>query len=291
MRQKKKKARHAQPHASSASILLTACLLGGTTDLYAAILFNPVKGFPLTSPFSERYHPIHHAWRPHKGVDFGVPEGTRVYAANGGMVENHYDQGGFGYYIRVTDTGSGISTLYAHLSRVLISSGPVQAGTLIALSGNSGGSTAPHLHFEVRYNGQLTDPLNYLNAPGAATMARLGAARNLEFVQKTGQALPPYFSASITISGGQSGIVSAPTMAQPNLADQLDLADPLANNQQGAAGEMGIMALILAIVVIFTLTILFGVPILAKVSANLLLRAGSTAARQMAKAGQGIGSK
>ena len=108
--------------------------------------------------------------KPHGGVDFGVPIGTAVFAAADGTVENtSFEDGGFGNYIRMSDK-SGNELYYGHLDQKLVKGGTsVKAGDLIGYSGNSGGSTGPHLHFEVRNNGNKMDPLAYIAGAGSPT--------------------------------------------------------------------------------------------------------------------------
>lgn len=284
-----------QQHSRTRSItgLLVPLLAGGLSLGHApaapaVTLLTPVKSAPVTSPFSIRFHPIRHIWREHKGIDFGVPKDTSVYAAHGGILQRRpFDQHGFGNYVVIRDAASGISTLYGHLNSILVPDGPVVAGQRIALSGNTGGSSGPHLHFEVRIHDQLTDPLNIINAPGAGTMAQLGAARNQEYVRRTGKQLPPYFKTSITIAGGQAGTATAPTMGA---ADPEDQGDPgLANGSPDSPSTaQGAITVLLIVIVILMLGILIGLPLMAKLVANLMLRAGSAALRQAAKAGQGM---
>ncbi|MDR0885604.1 MAG: M23 family metallopeptidase [Clostridiales Family XIII bacterium] len=99
----------------------------------------------------------------HKGVDFTASVGTPVYAADSGVVVS-CEQDGSGYgNIIVVDHGGGIETAYAHLSAFTVSPGTrVMRGDQIASSGNTGRSTGPHLHFEVRINGTAVNPMQYL---------------------------------------------------------------------------------------------------------------------------------
>lgn len=117
----------------------------------------------VTSEFGNRIDPITGERRGHTGMDLAVPTGTPIRAALPGTVTvSTYNQGGYGYYIMI-DHGDGLSTLYGHCSQLLASVGrTVEAGDVIALSGSTGRSTGPHLHFEVRVNGQRTNPRSYL---------------------------------------------------------------------------------------------------------------------------------
>nr|WP_326184181.1 M23 family metallopeptidase [uncultured Oscillibacter sp.] len=117
----------------------------------------------VTSEFGYRSDPFTGKPKGHSGMDLAVPTGTPVRAALPGTVTvSAYNQGGYGYYIMI-DHGDGLSTLYGHCSQLLASVGrTVEAGDVIALSGSTGRSTGPHLHFEVRVNGQRTNPRGYL---------------------------------------------------------------------------------------------------------------------------------
>lgn len=124
-------------------------------------LAAPVNA-PITSDFGWRIHPIYGTRRLHAGTDFGVDEGTPVHAADGGVVVEAGWISGYGYTV-IIDHGNGMSTLYAHNSDVAVSPGQtVSKGQVVSYSGNTGGSTGPHLHFEVRINGEPTDPMGYL---------------------------------------------------------------------------------------------------------------------------------
>lgn len=116
----------------------------------------PVTNWNVTSNFGYRWG------RLHAGTDVGVPEGTTVRASRGGQVVTAGWVGGYGNCV-IIDHGDGVCTRYGHLSQVLVSVGQyVDQGEQIALSGNTGRSTGPHLHFEIRINGEPTDPLPYL---------------------------------------------------------------------------------------------------------------------------------
>ena len=117
----------------------------------------------VTSEFGNRRDPFTGERRGHTGMDLAVPTGTSVRAALPGTVTvSTYNQGGYGYYVMI-DHGNGLSTLYGHNSQLLARVGQtVEVGDVIALSGSTGRSTGPHLHFEVRINGERTNPRSYL---------------------------------------------------------------------------------------------------------------------------------
>jgi murein DD-endopeptidase MepM/ murein hydrolase activator NlpD len=117
----------------------------------------PVNG-PITAPFCEA-----RAWEAcHPGIDIGVPTGTPIRAADGGRVAIAGWVGGYGNYTCIQHTAS-LSTCYGHQSVLKVSVGQqVSQGQIIGLSGSTGHSTGPHLHFEVRINGAVTNPMNYL---------------------------------------------------------------------------------------------------------------------------------
>ena len=102
--------------------------------------------------------------RQHRGIDIAAPVGTPVRSAAAGRVETvGHDENGYGRYI-IIDHGRGMKTLYAHLQSTNLRRGQhVQSGDTVALSGDSGRSTGPHLHFEVRVNDKAADPLKYLS--------------------------------------------------------------------------------------------------------------------------------
>ena len=117
----------------------------------------------VTSEFGYRRDPFTGERRGHSGMDLAVPTGTSVRAALPGTVTvSTYNRGGYGYYVMI-DHGGGLATLYGHCSQLLARVGQtVEAGDVIALSGSTGRSTGPHLHFEVRVNGERTNPRSYL---------------------------------------------------------------------------------------------------------------------------------
>ena len=121
----------------------------------AAGFIWPLNGI-LTSGFGYRWG------RMHEGIDIAVAEGTPILAAASGTVIMAGYNGGYGNYTCI-DHGGGLSTCYAHQAGYAVTSGQsVGQGQVIGYSGNTGSSTGPHLHFEVRINGAATDPLGYL---------------------------------------------------------------------------------------------------------------------------------
>ena len=122
-------------------------------------LIWPVNG-PITSPYGPRNINGHYEFHP--GVDIGVPTGTPIRAAAAGTVTIAGPEGGYGNYTCI-DHGGGLSTCYGHQERFLVSTGQqVAQGQIIGLSDCTGYCFGPHVHFEVRINGQTTDPLGYL---------------------------------------------------------------------------------------------------------------------------------
>lgn len=123
----------------------------------------PVPGqYRITSHFGGRSDPITGVWSNHGGTDIAAPYGTPIVAANSGVVLIAGWNNSYGNYV-VIDHGGGISTLYGHSSKLLVSSGQaVVRGETIALIGSTGYSTGNHLHFEVRINGVRTQPMDYL---------------------------------------------------------------------------------------------------------------------------------
>lgn len=120
----------------------------------------PVNNGKITSDFGLRSDPFTAKASYHKGLDIAVNMGTPVVAAaSGKVIRAGYEKDGYGNFA-VVEHSSGFMTLYAHCSRVSVKTGDsVNAGQTIALSGSSGRSTGPHLHFEVRLHGTLLNPL------------------------------------------------------------------------------------------------------------------------------------
>lgn len=123
---------------------------------------KPLSGGRLSSGYGRRKSPTKGASSYHRGVDWATPTGTAVFASCGGTVTKAGWGGGYGYVVYITHA-DGRQTRYAHLSKVLVKSGQtVSQGQRIALSGNTGISSGPHVHFEILINGSQVNPLKYL---------------------------------------------------------------------------------------------------------------------------------
>ena len=122
---------------------------------------RPVDGGYLNSTFGYRNDPIDNVRRFHQGQDITVKSGTPIYAPADGIVKRAYYVGGFGNHIKIQHS-SGYTTLFAHLSKIKVKYGQqVKRGDIIGLTGNTGRSTAPHLHYEIHHNGKPENPLDY----------------------------------------------------------------------------------------------------------------------------------
>ncbi|MGI6668409.1 MAG: murein hydrolase activator EnvC family protein [Acetivibrionales bacterium] len=120
------------------------------------------SSYTITSYYGMRKHPILRKYKMHTGIDIAASKGASIVAANSGtVIMSHYDKsGGYGNMV-VIDHGDGITTLYAHASKLLVKVGDeVKAGQTIAKVGSTGLSTGNHLHFEVRVNGVTKNPLS-----------------------------------------------------------------------------------------------------------------------------------
>lgn len=115
----------------------------------------------VASGYGMRIDPVYHVRRFHQGMDFTAPTGTEVFATGNAKVEFAGWKQGYGNTV-ILDHGYGYKTLYAHLYKTLVRKGQkVRRSDIIALVGNTGKSTGPHLHYEVRLNGKAIDPRNY----------------------------------------------------------------------------------------------------------------------------------
>ena len=130
---------------------------------------------PMISPVDVKYrlgdgfrfrevHPVYGTPRMHYGQDFSVPYGTDVYATGDGtVIESGWNSNGFGNFI-VIDHGYGLQSTYGHLSDIKVSKGMnIKRGDLLGLSGNTGTSSGPHLHYQIDQSGQHKNPVNFFN--------------------------------------------------------------------------------------------------------------------------------
>ena len=122
---------------------------------------RPVEGGFLNSGFGYRRDPIDGVRRFHQGQDITVAKGTPIYAPANGVVKRAYYIGGFGNHIKL-EHDHGYVTVFAHLSKISVRHGQkFKRGDLIGYTGNTGRSTAPHLHYEVHYYGTPKNPMDY----------------------------------------------------------------------------------------------------------------------------------
>lgn len=127
-------------------------------------IHNPVPGKPVSSSFGVRRDPIIRRPAMHAGIDFRAPTGTDIRSAGAGTVIKAGWNGGYGRMVEI-DHGNGLTSRYAHMSRIKVSEGQkVETGDIVGQVGNSGRSTGPHLHYEVRRNGDALDPVRFLKA-------------------------------------------------------------------------------------------------------------------------------
>ena len=116
----------------------------------------------LTASYGMRIHPFYKTLQSHQGVDYTIPEGSRVFATADGVVRDAAQRNSTQGQTVVIDHGNGYETSYSHLSKINVRRGQqVHRGDIIALSGDTGLSLSPHLHYEVRYNGMRVDPVHY----------------------------------------------------------------------------------------------------------------------------------
>lgn len=148
----------------SESAAITAFLQGrgsGPAKVSPKGMIWPVSG-PVTSGYGWREHPVLGGRRFHAGIDIGAPHGRLIAAAGDGTVIFAGLKNGYGLTV-IVDHGGGVASLYAHQSRIDVDTGvPLSRGATIGAVGCTGYCTGPHLHFEVRVNGEPTDPMGWL---------------------------------------------------------------------------------------------------------------------------------
>lgn len=143
--------------------ILELALQGLDTNYIGGALAWPVPGYTkITSNYGMRVHPITGQYKLHTGVDISAPLGANFVAANDGIVTKAEYNTAYGNMV-IIDHGGGISTLYAHGSEILVKVGQtVKRNDAILKVGSTGYSTGPHAHFEVRINGVVTNPIEYI---------------------------------------------------------------------------------------------------------------------------------
>ena len=152
-------------------ILEIALSKGLTTNYIGGEMTWPVPGYmQITSNYGLRTHPITGVYKLHTGVDISAPIGANFVAANDGIVIQAYFNNAYGNMVMI-DHGGGISTLYAHGSEILVNVGQtVTKGEPVLKVGSTGYSTGPHAHFEVRINGVVTNPIEYMTGTKIPTI-------------------------------------------------------------------------------------------------------------------------
>jgi murein DD-endopeptidase MepM/ murein hydrolase activator NlpD len=149
---------------------------------------RPVNTGYISSGFGERVDPFTGGEEFHEGIDFAAPEGTRIHAVAAGIVTWAGPRGGYGNLVQV-DHGNGYATRYGHAYKVLVHVGQtVQRGDVLALVGDTGRSTGPHVHFEVLKNGHEVNPARFV-ALRAGSTAFTGA--DAEAVSAVAVKAPP----------------------------------------------------------------------------------------------------
>ena len=145
--------------------ILELALNGEQTTYIGGIMAWPVPGYTrITSNYGMRTHPITGVYKLHTGVDIGAPMGANFIAVTDGIVVKAEYNSAYGKMV-VIDHGGGISTLYAHGSEILVEVGQtVKRGESVLKVGSTGYSTGPHAHFEVRINGVVTNPIEYITS-------------------------------------------------------------------------------------------------------------------------------
>ncbi len=146
--------------SSNELIYIIKALERKSSSIFSGSFLWPVNG-EITSGYGMRWHPILGGYRKHNGIDIGADFGESVRASQSGTVILAQWFDGYGKTV-ILDHGGGVSTLYAHLSSILVSEGDfVSVGEDIAKVGSTGYSTGPHLHFEIRVQGVPQNPLKY----------------------------------------------------------------------------------------------------------------------------------
>lgn len=143
-------------------------------------LGSPVPGGVITSKFGRRQDPINKKRAFHDGVDIRGRRGTEIKATADGRIHSQGYDKGYGRFV-IIDHGQGFRTMFGHLKKIMVKKGErIERGQVIGLLGNSGRSTGPHVHYEIRHRGRLVNPAKFMRI--AKYMARLDEAATVRNV-------------------------------------------------------------------------------------------------------------
>jgi murein DD-endopeptidase MepM/ murein hydrolase activator NlpD len=160
------------PEADPETFRSTVSLVTGEMDRLSAVrriagrlpLSKPIENARVTSRFGARIDPFFGRPAMHPGIDFAAMVGYPVHATAAGTVITAEPAGGYGNMVEI-DHGNGVTTRYGHMSKILVKAGQIVAkGAVVGLAGSTGRSTGPHIHYEVRIDGNAIDPARYINA-------------------------------------------------------------------------------------------------------------------------------
>jgi murein DD-endopeptidase MepM/ murein hydrolase activator NlpD len=217
----------------------------GVTDFYDAsgesgkrfLIRRPLPGGGLgvTSPFGWRIHPVFHTRKLHTGVDLGATEGTPIYASGDGVVERAGWSTGYGRFVMLKHV-NGFETAYGHMSRIADITqvgASVRQGQIIGYVGHTGDATGPHLHFEIRINGNFVDPLSVKlprdkTVPPQDQQQYAQTVDQIEDLMKRG-AVPMLASATEAAPPPAGPAIAAPAAPAPSAALATPARSALAN--------------------------------------------------------------
>ena len=181
-----------------------------------ALLRTPVAAAKITSGYGMRMHPLLGYSKMHKGVDFGAPTGTPIFAAGSGTIDEIGFKGGYGRYIRIRHNGK-LETAYAHMSRFatnLYRGARVTQGQVIGYVGMSGRATGPHLHFEVQMNNQQINPMSVNAMPTGRTLDGKMLSMFKDGQTKIRSEFQALLTAKPTVTAAATQTVAAKTTAE-----------------------------------------------------------------------------
>lgn len=167
------------PAPSAATVATSSSVRRGSVSIPSMM---PVATTRMSSGYGMRVHPVLGGRRAHKGIDLPAATGTPIRATADGTVGMADWFGGYGLYVQL-EHGGNLETRYGHMSRIAVAAGQtVRKGDVIGYVGTTGRSTGPHLHYEVRVNGEAVNPLPYMQAPapGAAFNEAFAANDSLD---------------------------------------------------------------------------------------------------------------